>query len=171
VWPDGGCSTRVLGQPARHDPCERESRIADPRQVSLEDRIGLISGARGDILYFFLFTETDRILRSPGHVRRATSLWAGPLWQVRERQARKRVPTGRGQASLDPRRPLPSGAMARGARSSFFFRAIAGWNLGRSGDPSEVSRMRGAGGSLDRIWTNSRGAGTIRSLATNDVTI
>jgi hypothetical protein len=68
----------VLGWPARHDPCERESRITDPRQVSLEDRIGLISSARGDILYFFcslksigscdhLGTPDERPVNGPAH--------------------------------------------------------------------------------------------------------
>jgi hypothetical protein len=103
-------------------------------------------------------------LRSPGHVGRATSQWAGPLWRVRERQARERVPTGRERASLDPRRPLPSGAMACGARSSFFL------SCNRWLEPWQIRRSQ-RGGSPDRIWTNLRGTGTIRSLATNDVTI
>jgi hypothetical protein len=90
----------------------------------------------GGCLFFYLLvaigqgsTLAIRLdLRSPGHVRRATSQWAGPLWRVREHQAHERVPTGHVRASLDPRRPLPSGTMACGARSSFFsfVRSLAG---------------------------------------------
>jgi hypothetical protein len=101
-------------------------------------------------------------LRSPRHAGQATSQWAGPSAGAPITRA---SPDG---ARAILARPQTASPIRRdGTRSEilFFFLSCDRWL-----EPWQIRRSQ-RGRSLDRIWTNSRGTGSIRSLATNDVTI